>query len=431
MKEKDIISLDNINANQKNRFGGKTVELAKMIKELMASQINVTVPKGLGLSKNVSEQYYGKEFKKLNEKLNVLIVKNKKDMQAGNEREIEKNKKEIDKITKEIKNIIENGSNKELGNLILENIDENKYYAVRSSGIGEDGREYAFAGMGESVLNVKGSDIIKEIKTVWKSFYSEQALEYMVNSGQFIQPALLIQEMVDAAYAGVAFSRNEKGNLIINVTEGLGDKVVDGTVTPNEIEVNPITGEAIESNFQNILTPEQIKLLTETVMFLEDKAGYPIDSEFAFDKNGTLKLNMLQRRPDTKFNKNLKPVEAEIEFNKTINNQNKLFCVEYNNKEVSVAVEFNKENKQITFVVSDNNFNIEDKNTIINKIKDRINTDIVVRGKVNGQLPIFNNIAPGQLEILPPVPVDNLKIDRNDIDDFKNSRNTISILSAA
>ena len=420
IKEKDIVNLDKIKANQKNRFGGKTVELAKMIKELMPSQINATVPKGVGLSKNVPKEYYGKNYAGLNNKLQNLIDKDKKDTET---------EKEIENLRTEIIGIMEESENKEIENLILENIDENKYYAVRSSGIGEDGREYAFAGMGESVLNVKGSDVIKEIKNVWKSFYSKEAIEYMINSGQFIQPALLIQEMVDAACAGVAFSRNEKGNLIINVTEGLGDKVVDGTVTPNEIEVNPITGEAIESNFQNILTSEQIKLLNETVMFLEDKSGYPIDSEFAFDKNG--KLNILQRRPDTKFNKNLKLVEAKIEFNKTTNNQNKLFCIEYANKEVSVAVEFNKENKQITFVVSDNNFNIEDKNTIINKIKDRINTDIVVRGKVNGHLPIFNSIAPGQLEILPPVPVDNLEIDRNDIDDFKDSRNTMNILSAA
>ena len=420
IKEKDIVNLDKIKANQKNMFGGKTVELAKMINELIPSQINATVPKGVGLSKNVPKEYYGKNYTDLNNKLQNLIDKDKKDTET---------EKEIENLRTEIIGIMEESENKEIENLILENIDENKYYAVRSSGIGEDGREYAFAGMGESVLNVKGSDVIKEIKNVWKSFYSKEAIEYMINSGQFIQPALLIQEMVDAACAGVAFSRNEKGNLIINVTEGLGDKVVDGTVTPNEIEVNPITGEAIESNFQNILTSEQIKLLNETVMFLEDKSGYPIDSEFAFDEKG--KLNILQRRPDTKFNKNLKLVEAEIEFNKTTNNQAKLFCVEYNNKNVSVAVEFNKENKQITFVVSDNNFNIEDKNTIINKIKDRINTDIVVRGKVNGQLPIFNSIAPGQLEILPPVHVDNLEIDRNDIDDFKNSRNTINILSAA
>ena len=92
----------------------------------------------------------------------------------------------------------------------------------------------------------------------------------MLNTGQFIQPAVLIQEMVPAAYAGVAFSRNEKGYLLINATEGLGDKVVDGTVTPDEIEVNPITGEKTDPNVETILyLPDEVKLrLRNSVLLL-------------------------------------------------------------------------------------------------------------------------------------------------------------------
>ena len=411
-KDKDIVNLDNIKANQKNRFGGKTVELAKVKTEL--KDYDVTVPNGLGLSKNVTNEYCGKKYIDLNNKLKD-IIENKKNMETEN-------------LRTEIIGIIEKSENEEIEKLILEDIDKNKYYSVRSSGIGEDGREYAFAGMGESVLNVKGSDVIKEIKNVWKSFYSKEAIEYMINSGQFIQPAVLIQEMVIPSYAGVAFSRNEQGYLLINVTEGLGDKVVDGTVNPDEIEVNPVTGEKRYPEIETILMPEQIKKLNEIIGVLEENAGYPIDTEFAFDKKG--KLNILQRRADTKFNNVGKEQQADIKFDK-IKSGEELFYVEYRNKAVPVLVEFDKKYNQITFVVSGDNFNNEDKNNILVRIQDRVNNDIVVRGKVNRHIPIFNNIASGKLEIIPPVPVDNLEIDRNDIDDFKNSRNTINILKAA
>ena len=94
-------------------------------------------------------------------------------------------------------------------------------------------------------------------------------------------------------------------------------------------------------------------------------------------------------------------------------------------------VEFDKKYNQITFIVNDDNFDNEDKNNILMRIQDRVNSDIVVRGKINRYIPIFNNIAPGKLEIIPPVPVDNLEIDKNVIDNFKNSKDVINILKAA
>ena len=434
IKEKDIVSLDNIETNQKNMFGGKTVELAKIIKELKSIGIGEMVPLGFGLSKNVPEQYCGEKLKELNSKLKELINENKKYKKEQNEKELENNEKEINKVANEIKNIIEKSSSEEIEKYILENINENKYYAIRSSGIGEDGIEYAFAGMGESILNVKGNkNVIKAIKDVWKSFYDEEAIEYMLNTGQFIQPAVLVEEMVkDPDAAGVVFSRNENYNLIINATKGLGDKVVDGTVTPDAIEVNALTGETIEykSESDRILTSEQIKQLNETVMFLEDKAGYPIDVEFAFKDN---KLYILQRRADTKFSisKQIKQkIHPNIKFDKINNDVKELFFVEYANNALPVYVSFDEKTKQITFVIDEKyqDFNSDE---ILNEIVNRVNNDIVVRAKVNRNLPIFNNIIAGQLEFLPPVPIDNLKVDRNDIDDFKNSRNTINILSAA
>ena len=108
-----------------------------------------------------------------------------------------------------------------------------------------------------------------------------------------------------------------------------------------------------------------------------------------------------------------------------------MFCIEHENKAISVWIEFDKRSGQIMFVAEDNNFNAEDKDIVLRKIEDRVNNDIVVRGKTNRQLPIFSNIAQGKLEILPPVPVDNLEISEEDFDDLENSKNTINLLSAA
>lgn len=60
--------------------------------------------------------------------------------------------------------------------------------AVRSSAPGEDSASNSFAGLHDSFLNVSGtSEIIKHIKLVWASLYSDAALLYRKELGLDIQ----------------------------------------------------------------------------------------------------------------------------------------------------------------------------------------------------------------------------------------------------
>lgn len=77
--------------------------------------------------------------------------------------------------------------------------------AVRSSASAEDGGEHSFAGIFDSVLGVDRDHLEQAILDVHASFGSERAKSYGVSGGG---GNILVQQMVDAKYAGVMFSRD-------------------------------------------------------------------------------------------------------------------------------------------------------------------------------------------------------------------------------
>src|SRR5690606_7660370 len=77
--------------------------------------------------------------------------------------------------------------------------------AVRSSGIREDQPDASWAGLYESVLNVESIDALRSaIQTCRKSADSSRVRAY----GEAGGVAVLVQRMVRAETAGVAFSAN-------------------------------------------------------------------------------------------------------------------------------------------------------------------------------------------------------------------------------
>uniref|UniRef100_A0ACD5GN39 PEP/pyruvate-binding domain-containing protein n=1 Tax=Desertifilum tharense IPPAS B-1220 TaxID=1781255 RepID=A0ACD5GN39_9CYAN len=79
--------------------------------------------------------------------------------------------------------------------------------AVRSSAIDEDGMMHSFAGQLESYLNVKPEDVAAKVAQVWRSGFSDRILAYRREHqlGNPRPPAVLVQKMVNAEVAGVAF----------------------------------------------------------------------------------------------------------------------------------------------------------------------------------------------------------------------------------
>lgn len=108
------------------------------------------------------------------------------------------------------------------------------FYAVRSSAIDEDGSDFSFAGQFQSYLFVTEMQLEARIKDVWKSAFSERVAHYRRTNKleNHFGIAVIVQEMVPAAAAGVAFGMNpatgDRNARLISSVYGLGEGLVSG-----------------------------------------------------------------------------------------------------------------------------------------------------------------------------------------------------------
>lgn len=203
---------------------------------------------------------------------------------------------------------------------------QSKTYAVRSSAIDEDGAHFSFAGQFETFLHVSFSEIEEKIKAVWQSAVSERVIKYREEHNLQVQfgVGVIIQEMISAEVAGVAFGMNpvsgDQKSKVISAVYGLGEGLVSGeldadtfTLTPDGLKeklaskthafVRSSSGtgiEIIEIEAERKDVPSLQKAQINEIVTLLDKLnsalGTPQDIEFAYQR-GTLYL--LQTRPIT------------------------------------------------------------------------------------------------------------------------------------
>jgi pyruvate,water dikinase len=174
--------------------------------------------------------------------------------------------------------------------------------AVRSSATAEDMPHASFAGQHETVLSVRGADaLIDAVRRCWDSVVSPRAVAYREATGAAVGPArmgVVVQRMVDPAAAGVLFTANPitgcRTEMIVDAVAGLGDVVVDGSVTA-EHYVLAEHGPAVAAG--GCLGATQLRQLHAAGERLQRRAGAPQDIEWAFDRDGTLWL--LQTRSIT------------------------------------------------------------------------------------------------------------------------------------
>jgi hypothetical protein len=106
--------------------------------------------------------------------------------------------------------------------------------AVRSSAADEDGAQHSFAGILETQLGVPLERLAEAVAAVASSADSERARAYRRQRG-LAPPSgpcgVVVQAMVDAEWAGVAFSRG--GGVLIEAVEGLGEAAVNGEAAPS------------------------------------------------------------------------------------------------------------------------------------------------------------------------------------------------------
>lgn len=203
---------------------------------------------------------------------------------------------------------------------------EGEPVAVRSSAQGEDGDRHAFAGQWLSVLGVLPVDVPTQIMAVWRS--GEGVASYREQQGLMgpvSLPAVLVQRLVPATVAGVAFGADpltgRRGVTVINAGYGLAQYLVagdwpgdrygvnrEGGILERAIAAKPKalvwTGErglqeqaiAPPLQRQSALSDSDIQAVAALSRHLTQTLGQPQDSEWAFDQG---QLYLLQARPIT------------------------------------------------------------------------------------------------------------------------------------
>lgn len=178
--------------------------------------------------------------------------------------------------------------------------------AVRSSATAEDLKKASFAGQQETFLDVSEKTLINSIKRCMSSLYTPQAIAYRHEmNADITQPriAVVVQKMVRARTAGVAFSinpsTNNKNELVIEAAKGSGEAVVGGRITPDRyiLSKDNRIGDKIIQNAAPVLSDKEAKEIALVVNKIADYFKAPQDVEWAMDNKG--ELHVLQSRPIT------------------------------------------------------------------------------------------------------------------------------------
>lgn len=185
---------------------------------------------------------------------------------------------------------------------------KNTKFAVRSSGLSEDGASQSFAGVYDTKLNVDCDidSIINAIKEVYSGIKSSKLVAYDSNASTNM--GIVIQEMIDPLLAGVIFTSaidvNGSEVCLVEATEGLSDKLVSGMITPTRVifQYDSETGKIIEDNIvvkgKMLENLSLMKRLIPEIENVKKNATVPMDLEWCIDKNG--KAWLVQARPITK-----------------------------------------------------------------------------------------------------------------------------------
>lgn len=179
-------------------------------------------------------------------------------------------------------------------------LDPWRAYAVRSSADVEDSAAWSFAGQFETRVGVVGLEqVVEAVAAVAGSAEDPRVEPYLRHAGidpGSVRMAVVVQEMVEPAASGVAFSRNPLTGLdevVIETVEGRGDALVSGQATPERWVRR--WGEWTERP-PGESDPAHLGELADTVRRVAEEWGHPVDVEWAWD--GSV-VYLLQARPLT------------------------------------------------------------------------------------------------------------------------------------
>ncbi|HRH59297.1 MAG TPA: phosphoenolpyruvate synthase [Chitinophagaceae bacterium] len=232
------LPLNQVGINDIDRVGGKNASLGEMLQNLTA--LGIQIPNGFVITvaayrKFVEHNNLEATIKQI---INTINYDNIESLRRGG---------------LQVRQLLKNSRfPKELSEEIIE-----AYYklsatydqdatdvAVRSSATAEDLPDASFAGQQETFLNVRGpASLMDSVRNCFASLFTDRAISYRQRFGYdhfSIGLSVCIQKMVrsDLGASGVAFSIDTesgfKDAVVINGSYGLGEMIVQGSVSPDE-----------------------------------------------------------------------------------------------------------------------------------------------------------------------------------------------------
>ena len=174
-------------------------------------------------------------------------------------------------------------------------------FAVRSSGISEDGAERSFAGMYESALDVPVAGLAEAADRTLASADGHHFGSYAAaGDGTDAGVAVIVQRMVHAVAAGVALTADpitgDRETTVVTAVRGTGDRLVSGASIGDEWVVSRGSAIARRRSESAIDDRQAMAVATEAGRIATER-NRPQDVEWAMDRDGTLWI--LQARPMT------------------------------------------------------------------------------------------------------------------------------------
>jgi pyruvate,water dikinase len=199
--------------------------------------------------------------------------------------------------------------------------------ALRSSAVGEDS-QWSFAGQYRTLLGVCPDDVVEGYRQVLAGKFCPEAIYYLLSHDlkeHELAMSVACVAMVDAVASGVIYTRDpvrpEDGSLLVQSVFGLGQYLVDGTLTPDlfrlsrsdgsirEVELadqpvrlvlqpdGTVTAEDVPEALRSApsVSDDQLRALAACAVRIDEHYGTPQDIEWAVDRDGQLRL--LQTRP--------------------------------------------------------------------------------------------------------------------------------------
>jgi pyruvate,water dikinase len=269
MNKKYIVDLSEVKLSDLDLVGGKNASLGEMIQNI--GKLGVNIPGGFAITVEAYWEFI--RYNDLDKKIRDLMGDLVKDDLVS-----------LRKTGLEIRQIIRNGDwPEDLKIEIKESYSDlsNKYaqemtdVAVRSSATAEDLPDASFAGQQETYLNVRGPEqILSSVRNCFASLFTDRAISYRdtFNFDHFdVGLSVCIQKMVrsDLASSGVAFSLDTESGfkdvVLINGAYGLGEMVVQGTVSPDEFLVyKPTLKDGYKSIIEKKMGRKENKMIYST-----------------------------------------------------------------------------------------------------------------------------------------------------------------------